>query len=108
MSLLRNIRRLQYIDLLIKKKATGTPDVFAKKNHLSKRGLLQVLQEMKEMGFPIRYSRMLNTYFYDENLNDLNSPLNELLLSRKEASLLHEGVNLNDLCFSEVDIFQKC
>ena len=36
MSFIRHFRRIQYIDLMILRKATGTPKRFAEKNRLSK------------------------------------------------------------------------
>lgn len=67
MSILRQFNRLKYIDFLVRKKATGSLEVFAKKNGLSKRGLLNIIADMKEMGFPIKYSRELESYYYYEN-----------------------------------------
>jgi len=52
MGILRQIKRLQYIDYIIRRKATGNLETFSEKNRLSKRGLSAILQEMREMGFP--------------------------------------------------------
>ena len=67
MSIIRHIQRLKFIDLMVRKKATGDLDTFSRKIRLSKRGLLNVIQDMKEMGFPIRYDRKLKSYYYHED-----------------------------------------
>lgn len=86
MGILRQIKRLQYIDYVIKRKATGSLATFSEKNRLSKRGLATVLQEMKEMGFPVKYSRQLNSYYYEEE-----GEISKCLSVRQgEAQLINE------------------
>jgi len=109
MSILRHINRLQYIDFLIQRKATGDLGTFAKKNKLSKRGLLNVLQDMKNMGFPIKYDKGKASYFYelDGQMVKRLFVINGIPVSREEASKI--GIsNVNDICFSEVYIFEPC
>ncbi len=62
MAILKHIKRLKYIDYLIKRKATGDLENFASKNGLSKRAMSDVLNEMKELCFPIKYDRTRYTY----------------------------------------------
>lgn len=64
MSLQKYIQRVQFIDKLIRKKATGNANVLAKKLNLSKSGVEKFIQEMKEVGFPITYCRKRKTYMY--------------------------------------------
>jgi predicted transcriptional regulator len=64
MSFLKYIERLQRMDFLISRKATGTPDEFAEKIGLARSSLFQYLQEMKEMGINIRYSNTNRSYYY--------------------------------------------
>jgi hypothetical protein len=109
MSILRHIKRLQYIDFLIRRKSTGDLSTFSRKNKLSKRGLLNVLQDMREMGFPIRYDKRNSTYIYEEK-----GQMVKTLFIPEGHHLSHEdakkiGVNnVNELCFSEVTIFELC
>lgn len=107
MSVIRHIYRLMYIDLLIRKKATGNLDLFAQKNRLSKRGLLNVLNDMKDMGFPIKYSRSLRSYYYYEN-----GEMVKTLFIRNDSEV-SKHVNALDsqiskLCFSPTIIFERC
>ncbi len=109
MSLQGYFKRLTFIDYLTRKKATGNLAAFAAKNRLSKNGLLYVLKEMKEMGFPIRYSRTLNTYYYDKDGQMVKSLFddNTRILSREELKAI-VNINSENLCFSDTTVFELC
>jgi len=107
MALLKHIKRLKYIDYLIKRKATSDLENFAWKNGLSKRAMSDVLNEMKELGFPIKYDRKRYTYYYDEAghmVKHLFLRDGQLL---KEEQLSNIG-NDESLCFSPLTIFELC
>lgn len=109
MSILRQFKRLQYIDLLIKKRATGSLETFAEKNHLSKSGLAAIINEMKEMGFPIKFSREFNSYYYEENGEMVKCLFVQAgqILSREEMSAIN-NTDPSNLCFSKVAVFEVC
>jgi hypothetical protein len=109
MSVFKYFLRLQYIDFLIRKKATGDVEKFAKKNRLSKSGLANVLKEMKEMGFPIKYDKNKQSYFYTKEGQMVQKLFidNSNILSRNELKEA-ELNNINNLCFSEISIFEPC
>ena len=111
MSLLTYIRRLQFIDFLIKRKATGDLQTFANKNSLSKSHMELVLKEMKGLGFPLKYSRILHTYYYEKE-GEMTKSLFVLgsALSREEMKKIKlENINdINNLCYSEKTIFKPC
>ncbi len=67
MSLSKYIMRLQRMDSLIARQATGPPDEFACKMNLSRSMLFETLQEMKWMGVDIRYSTHRETYYYADS-----------------------------------------
>ena len=58
--------RMRYIDYLINHKATGTLNNLSGKLQLSKKATIICLNEMKELGFPIKYCRKRNSYYYSE------------------------------------------
>ena len=64
MSLLKYIGRLKQMDDLIRRKATGTPDEFAEKLRISRSQLLQELKELKELGAPVLYCHISQSYHY--------------------------------------------
>jgi hypothetical protein len=102
-------KRLQFIDFLIRRKATGSLQVFADKNRLSKNGLLLVLKEMKEMGFPIKYSRSRNTYYYEKDGQMVKTLFMEdtQILTRGDMRKI-ETKHVNNICFSETTVFELC
>lgn len=63
-SLSKTFDRIKYIDDLIRRKATGDPEVLAGKLNLSESHTRHLITELKELGFPIEYSRKLNSYYY--------------------------------------------
>ncbi len=61
--------------------------------------MLEVLREMRELGFPIKYDRIRGTYYYTEAgemINGLFFKYGQLLAREK----LKEITNADDLCFS--------
>jgi biotin operon repressor len=67
MSLKYYFLKLQFIDSLISKKATGNQKALANKLQISRSGLNKLLNEMREIGFPIEYSHKRQTYYYKNN-----------------------------------------
>lgn len=66
MSLLRYFEKMQFMDHLIRRKATGNLDEFAGKTHMSRSMLKVYLREMKELGFPISFCKARRTYYYEQ------------------------------------------
>jgi predicted DNA-binding transcriptional regulator YafY len=66
MSLQHHLTRLEQADSLISRKATGNAACFAKKLNFSRSKLYKFLDELKELGIPIAYSREQETYYYSE------------------------------------------
>jgi hypothetical protein len=66
MSFLKYLHRLERIDSLIRRKATGTPEEFAEYLGLCRSALMEYIREMKELGAPFAYCRQRQSYFYEE------------------------------------------
>lgn len=64
MPVTRYIDRLRRMDDLIRKRATGPPDEFAKRLGIKKSTLMIYLKEAKELGAPVMYCRDSQTYYY--------------------------------------------
>ena len=64
MTLLQQIERIKYMHHLINSNSTGVPDEFATKLNLSRRQLYHLLEELKDQGLEIAYSRMRRTFYY--------------------------------------------
>jgi predicted DNA-binding transcriptional regulator YafY len=69
MSLLKYFNRLKRMDDLIKRKATGCADEFAEKIGISRSQLMQDLKELRELGAPIEFCAVRNSYLYTRNCN---------------------------------------
>ncbi|MBK7652717.1 MAG: HTH domain-containing protein [Flammeovirgaceae bacterium] len=64
MSLLKYIERLDRMNDLIRRKATGNPDEFAKKLQVSRSQLMQDLKELRDLGAPIEFCNASQSYWY--------------------------------------------
>ena len=64
MTIFQHIDRMKYIHHLIRTQATGEPDNFAQKLRISRRQLYNILEELKDFGAEIKYSRTHQTFYY--------------------------------------------
>ncbi|MFM7854478.1 MAG: hypothetical protein ACKO96_21785, partial [Flammeovirgaceae bacterium] len=71
MSLLKYIERAKRMDDLIRRKATGCADEFAKKLGISKSQLYEDLNDMKDLGAQIEYCSKRKSYFYQSEAHFL-------------------------------------
>jgi predicted transcriptional regulator len=65
MPLKKYISRINYLDALIRSKATGTPRQLAQKMNLSERAVRQYVSTLKDLGCPIKFCRKRNSYYYE-------------------------------------------
>jgi hypothetical protein len=82
MSILKYFYRVERMHRLIKASATGSCDEFAAKMGLSKRQLLENVSELKEMGAPIKFSVIKNSYYYGFDWNPFSSKLEKTDLQK--------------------------
>ncbi|QEC52448.1 HTH domain-containing protein [Anseongella ginsenosidimutans] len=59
-----HFNRLEYLDSLVRKKATGSPEELAKKLRISVRSVHVWIDKLKDMGAPIAYDKQRRTYCY--------------------------------------------
>ncbi|MCW3467825.1 hypothetical protein [Chitinophaga nivalis] len=107
MAIMKYINRLKYIDYMIQRKATGNLDHFAKRNNVSRSTLSEILNDMKEMGYPIKYDRGRRTYYYEEAgemISCLFLKYGEVLPREKMKQI---GM-IDKLCFSPTAVFELC
>lgn len=106
-ALVKAIKRLEYANFLIKKKATGNLETFAQKMKLSKSSVRDILSQMRELGASIRYDRVRETYYYDENGEFSISKFMKYgeVLTREGALKIGKP---EELCFSEKAVFVLC
>lgn len=68
MKLLESLALIQRIDHLIQLKATGSPNCLANRLSVSESSVHRLLRMMKEMGAPICYSSVRQSYFYEKEV----------------------------------------
>jgi predicted DNA-binding transcriptional regulator YafY len=71
---LERITRLIEIHLLIKQKRTGTPAEIAKKFHVSRSQFYNIIDELKDYGAVIKYSRKHHTFYYENDFEITTTP----------------------------------
>lgn len=67
MSLLKYIERIKRLDDLIRRSSTGDSREFSKKMGLSRTVLMENIRDMRQLGAPISYCKIRNTYYYSED-----------------------------------------
>lgn len=69
MDLIQKLKLIERLDYLIQRKATGTPKELSNKFKLSERQVYNVINEMKDMGAPIVFCSISQSYCYKENVS---------------------------------------
>ena len=103
MAILKYFKKLQCIDALIRRKATGNQEEFARKINMSRSVLNDYLREMKELGFPIAYCKTRNSYYYSKNGKMVNTLFDNEI--KKEELTHYKGGHGN--IFSALDFSPK-
>jgi len=89
MSFIRYIKKIEFLDSLIRKKATGNQKEFSRKARMSRSTLNEYLNEMKQLNFPIKFDRNLNSYYYEHDGRLVKSLFEEGMT--KEEMKQHTG-----------------
>ncbi|BDD07559.1 HTH domain-containing protein [Aureibacter tunicatorum] len=69
MSVIKYLNRIERIDMLIKMKSTGQPQHLADKVGVSKRMIYEIINDMKDLGAPIKYCNYRKSYMYEREGN---------------------------------------
>ena len=93
MAFLRYFKKIQLLDNFIRRKATGNQQTFAQKAGMSRSLLNLYLAEMKEMGFPISYSKERTTYYYQEEGNMVTSLFEKAGIEKEELKKYSGGAD---------------
>lgn len=87
---LKNLDRLQKLHDLIDQECTGTPLELAEKMDLSRRAIFVLLEQLKDFGAEINYSRKNKTYHYCEDF-ELRINISVSVISNDELSQIFAG-----------------
>lgn len=66
MSFLEQLKLIKRIHNLIKTKRTGSPDQLARKLEVSRATIFRYINELKELGAPIKYCNFRKSYYYQD------------------------------------------
>ena len=64
MDIVKYFDRIRAMDSCIRRKATGTPEQFARKIGLSRSALMEYIKLLKELNAPIEYDTHRKSYYY--------------------------------------------
>ena len=90
MNFIKYIDRLKTVNKLIKQKKTGSPTELANKLNLSRSQLYETIDLLKIYGAPIKYSRKLRSFYYEEFF-ELEIDFNLKVLSEKNTKNIYGG-----------------
>lgn len=86
---LKYIDRLKRMDQLIRQQHTGNSDEFAERMGISRRQLYNLIEELKDFGLPVSFSRRAQTFFYAHNCRlEINIQVKDL---DKQDYYVYEG-----------------
>ncbi|MHA7111449.1 HTH domain-containing protein [Sunxiuqinia elliptica] len=69
--LFNQIELIERIDQLIRFRATGNPKALAEKFSVSESTIYRIIETIKELGAPVEYSLVCQSYIYTEEVNFL-------------------------------------
>ncbi len=94
MKFIQQIERLQKLNKLICQQNTGSPDELANKLNLKRTQLYEVMEQLRDQGAPIKYSRRLHTFYYSYEFN-FEISLQVKVLTGNEVKNVYGGGMIN-------------
>lgn len=91
MKFVEQIERLQYLDKLIRKKSTGTPDELAYRLGISRSQLYNLISYLNDIGMEIRFSRATNSFYYKCTDRDLEIQFSIKIISDQKVQTIYGG-----------------
>jgi len=67
MEFIKQIERIQKAEKLIRFEKTGNPELLANKLGVSRRQMYRIIEFFKEFGAPIKYNRVSETFYYEND-----------------------------------------
>ena len=90
MKTIKSLERLQQLHTLIMKERTGSPKQLARKMNVSERLVYLLLEYLKDYNADIRYDRLRQTYYYDEDFK-LDIQISVSVISNNERTEIFGG-----------------
>lgn len=90
MEFIKQIERLQLLNKLVREQRTGSPEELARRIGVSRAKLYLILEELRDQGICIRYSKKLNSFMY-ENCKGLQLGFSFKVLEAAEETSINAG-----------------
>lgn len=91
MKFVEQIERLQYLDELIRKKTTGSPEKLAKKIGLSRSQLYNLIGYLNDIGMDVRFSRRRNSFCYTSKKKEIKINFSIKIISKDKEHTIYGG-----------------
>ncbi|MDR9364576.1 MAG: helix-turn-helix domain-containing protein [Balneolaceae bacterium] len=91
MKFVEQIERLKYLDELIRKGNTGTPDELARRLGISRSQLYNLINYFNDLGVPVKFSRRKNSFYYHEDDKNLEITFSIKIITDEEIMVLQGG-----------------
>ena len=95
MKAFEQLERLKQMNRLIRDEKTGTPEEFAISLGVSSSHLYRCIDEIKELGAPINFSRSRKTYYYEYDF-EMKVSYSIQLITEQTAKKVFGGFSLNN------------
>jgi len=90
MKFIQQIEQYKKLDKLIEQACTGTPDELAVRLQISRTQLYTFLESMKFLGAPIKYNRVLKSFYYTYKFK-LSISINVQMITAEESKTIYGG-----------------
>ena len=101
MKFVEQIERLQYLDKLIRKKSTGTPDELAGRLGISRSQLYNLISYFKDIGMEIKYSRLSKSFYYKNKDKRIEINFSIVITTEREQYRIYgNGIPYQQKCSS--------
>ncbi len=91
MNFRKYIERIKYLDDLIRKEKTGTPEELASRLSISRAQLYNIIDDLKDEGLSIHYTRKRSTFYYAGN-QKLEVSFSLKVISNEENKKIYGGL----------------
>lgn len=91
MKFVEQIERLQYLEQLIRKKSTGTPEELAERIGVSRSQLYNLISYLNDIGIDIKFSRRLNSFYYVCEEKNIEITFSIKIITDQKAYTIYGG-----------------
>lgn len=91
MKFVEQIERLQYLDKLIRKGSTGTPEELGRRLGISRSQLYNLIGYFNEIGMEVRFSRARNSFYYVSSGREIEIQFSVKIITDNNEHIIYGG-----------------